>query len=575
MMNYYVYWKQTPTGRYQDDIGLRYDVSVITEPEYNLKPDVEKSKYKLHWAKDRFTELAGLKELFPGRHEHNVFQSSMFQIPEKKATEIAVILTTWKRIDRLEETLRQIQDQTFKDFDLYVINNNPSLTGEINEVISRFSMNITLYHSRANLGFINRHLLAKELAASYPFIIMLDDDLDIKKNAFSVLNSEKKKKTIKSILALNFKSFFYDQQEEKEAKPSKYVGPGGMICDSSLFLIPEFWSEWELEYYLIDDFWVSYFAGKLGWECGKSLAPMILKTDGDDGVKTYKKNAVMLLRNDFVEKYKWTSIFFKNDDPRPSVLPAVHKKSMKEILEDRQRSSDEILKRKISNVFSVKKRITIFEVGSCECEDSVKYAKWFPNSKIFAFEPVKNNQEIGKKRIIDENLLDRIELVPCACGDVKGEVEIKVSSGRPSSVGDEDPTDYGNKSSSLLRPKKHLEVHPWCKFETTQKTEVIRLEDFCANRGIAEIDFLHLDVQGFEKNVLVGMGKMLKKTEVVFLEVENIELYEGQPTKKEIESFLSQNGFVKLHDSVGSVSGDQLWKKKNNLQLNPMAVLWR
>ena len=35
--------------------------------------------------------------------------------------------------------------------------------------------------------------------------------------------------------------------------------------------------------------------------------------------------------------------------------------------------------------------LVIFDVGSCEGEDSVRFSRLFPRSKIFAFEPIPDN----------------------------------------------------------------------------------------------------------------------------------------------------------------------------------------
>ena len=49
---------------------------------------------------------------------------------------------------------------------------------------------------------------------------------------------------------------------------------------------------------------------------------------------------------------------------------------------------------------------------------------------------------------------------------------------------------------------------------------------------------------------------------MIWLEVEAIELYKGQPLKKDIEHFLTGNGFIKIEDTVYSESGDQFWVRR-------------
>src|SRR5262249_11787499 len=42
-------------------------------------------------------------------------------------------------------------------------------------------------------------------------------------------------------------------------------------------------------------------------------------------------------------------------------------------------------------------------------------------------------------------------------------------------------------SSSLRKPKLHLQEHPWCRFETTTEVEVMTLDTLCMKQGIKKI----------------------------------------------------------------------------------------
>lgn len=136
---------------------------------------------------------------------------------------------------------------------------------------------------------------------------------------------------------------------------------------------------------------------------------------------------------------------------------------------------------------------------------------------------------------------------------------LHVSSGRPPWADGTEDWDFGNKSSSLLEPGLHLSVHPWVEFTEVIEVSTRRLDRLCHDLGVTRIDFLHLDVQGAELMVLAGAGLLLADVTAIWLEVEAVPLYRGQPLAPDVEAFMRRHGFWKKRDTVDDVSGDQLW----------------
>lgn len=203
-------------------------------------------------------------------------------------------------------------------------------------------------------------------------------------------------------------------------------------------------------------------------------------------------------------------------------------------------------------------KLTIFEIGSCEGEDTIKLRRKYPNADIYAFEPLpKNIRKI--KDNYKKYKADGIKLFQLALSDKDGHAGFHVSSGQPKHLPKSKGWDYGNKSSSLLPPKEHMKLHEWIKFNRKIKVETKRLDSFCEKHAISDIDLVYLDVQGAEKLVLEGAGEWLKRIKMIWMEVEAIELYRGQPLKEEVEIFMSKNGFDLIKDTVNDVSGDQLY----------------
>lgn len=222
--------------------------------------------------------------------------------------------------------------------------------------------------------------------------------------------------------------------------------------------------------------------------------------------------------------------------------------------------SPENIYKKLIDIFDKNSKATVFDIGACDAKDSIRYYNWFPSATVYSFEPVANNYNLCLDNISRYAFGSRIICKNLAMSDKDGIAEMFISAGNPPGT-TANTFDYGNKSSSLLPPHKHLDIHSWCKFDNKQQVETVRIDTFCNENNISEIDFVHLDVQGAELQVLSGAGEMLKKIKAIFLEVEAIELYKNQPLKKDIERFMLSNGFIKVVDTVDKVSGDQLWIK--------------
>lgn len=74
-------------------------------------------------------------------------------------------------------------------------------------------------------------------------------------------------------------------------------------------------------------------------------------------------------------------------------------------------------------------------------------------------------------------------------------------------------------------------------------TRMIRLTDYVRDGGIAAIDLLKLDVQGYELEVLRGGEDVLPMTSWIYAEAQFQELYARGPLFAELAEFLHARGF--------------------------------
>ena len=75
------------------------------------------------------------------------------------------------------------------------------------------------------------------------------------------------------------------------------------------------------------------------------------------------------------------------------------------------------------------------------------------------------------------------------------------------------------------------------------RVPTITLDAWAIQHGIDHVDFLWLDLQGHELAALQGASKLLKRVTAVYLEVNFIEAYEGQPTYQAIDKWMRLQGF--------------------------------
>jgi 2-O-methyltransferase len=211
----------------------------------------------------------------------------------------------------------------------------------------------------------------------------------------------------------------------------------------------------------------------------------------------------------------------------------------------------------LKKLFRGQRTLTIADIGACEAEDSIRYSRVFPQARIYAFEPLPSNIAIAKDNIRKYNL-SNIELVGKAVSDKNGTAKFFVSTGQPSGVGDAD-WDWGNKSSSLLEPGRHPEFADFIKFEESINVDTVTLDEFCLQRNITAIDFIHMDVQGGEMMVLKGAARILRTVRAIWLEVSTVALYKDQPLADELEKFMHDNEFVMIRDRLYGISGERLY----------------
>jgi len=214
------------------------------------------------------------------------------------------------------------------------------------------------------------------------------------------------------------------------------------------------------------------------------------------------------------------------------------------------------IKKELQQIFIKAQPSVIFDIGACEGEDSIRYSNLFQAAKVYSFEPLPDNYNKCLRNFSKAS--NRIKVFQMALSSSNGSATFYVSSGNPDGV-NQSEWDYGNKSSSLYPPDSSYNKLEWLKFEKEIEVETQTISFFCENQSITQIDFIHMDVQGAEIDVLKGAGNMLTSIKAIWLEVENVSMYKGQPLKRDVELFMKRANFIKVIDTAFGESGDQLY----------------
>ena len=101
-----------------------------------------------------------------------------------------------------------------------------------------------------------------------------------------------------------------------------------------------------------------------------------------------------------------------------------------------------------------------------------------------------------------------------------------------------------NKKSNYYKIRNSLLKHS--NLKKYEKVIVARLDSYKEFKR-KKIDLIKIDVEGYEIEVLKGMGKLLKNTEMIMIEIHKSNMYLNYNPNK-IEKFLKNNGFKLMKD---------------------------
>lgn len=194
------------------------------------------------------------------------------------------------------------------------------------------------------------------------------------------------------------------------------------------------------------------------------------------------------------------------------------------------------ISREVIHKYVGKEDPTILDIGCNDGTHTLWFLEIFTNPKIYSFEPDPRAISRFKKKVGNASNVMLFEMV---LSDREGEIDFYQSGGQLDENQAQIRAEGWDLSGSIRQPKEHLTMHPWITFENKISVPSSTLDTWAQQQGIESIDWIWMDVQGAEIDVLRGARKTLAKTRFLYTEYNNQELYEGQVNLKNLLKYLS------------------------------------
>lgn len=142
----------------------------------------------------------------------------------------------------------------------------------------------------------------------------------------------------------------------------------------------------------------------------------------------------------------------------------------------------------------------IFDVGANIGQSTLLFLKEFKDSYVYSFEPVGETYEQLKLNLNKNR--SRVSLNKIALGSKIGSVNIVLE---------------GSSDMFYIKEETQIDTSMTQNFE---HVEISTLDAFCLENDIHHINFLKIDTEGGDLDVLKGSVEMLKKQKIDFVQVE-------------------------------------------------------
>ena len=192
------------------------------------------------------------------------------------------------------------------------------------------------------------------------------------------------------------------------------------------------------------------------------------------------------------------------------------------------------------------KNINIFfDIGAHEGESIEIFSKNFTISKIYSFEPSPINflKLKNKVNLFLKNFKDtKIYVENVGLGDEKKRIYLKQLNESSSST-----INQINKNSKYFKKKIFFlnKLHTK-NFYKNIDIQIIRLDEYLNNNSIEYINFMKVDTEGYELDVLQGLGTKIYNVQYIMFEHHYHDMLVKTYKFSDINELLIKNNFIKI-----------------------------
>jgi FkbM family methyltransferase len=168
----------------------------------------------------------------------------------------------------------------------------------------------------------------------------------------------------------------------------------------------------------------------------------------------------------------------------------------------------------------------ILDVGANIGQSAERYSKAFPTAAIYSFEPFPASYDQ-----LVQAAIPRVTAMRVAVSSHPGRAMLKVNA--------------DSRANSLLSATTAgREIFPEKLVEVDEiEVDLVTLDEIRAQETFQQVDFLKIDTQGWELEVLAGAQALLPDVRVVQAECNFVPQYEGSSTFSEVDMYLRAHGF--------------------------------
>jgi len=191
----------------------------------------------------------------------------------------AIIMTHWERQEFFKEIIKNLNEQSIKNFDVFIWNNNNNKSRIRHlENCKKINKDYRLYirHYHKNIYGFGRFVMAKHLLENkikdyngndYDKIIFFDDDQRVTPDFVKFMEENYEEKSYIGYWSFVTNKNYRDRRKCKKGETADYVGTGGSIIDPSVFRDYDFFETFPgKKFYWIEDICLTLYCKKIGWK---------------------------------------------------------------------------------------------------------------------------------------------------------------------------------------------------------------------------------------------------------------------------------------------------------------------